>query len=108
MFQPPLGHPQTPVAQHIYVLKDFDAQLESYLLADFRRQERAESNMNLGMIYSDGAKVMSFGEHIKRSWLTMKGTTAETLKDWEEIVFSVFQYTWTISGISHFKSPEEG
>ena len=49
--------------------------------------------MNLGMIYSDGPKVMPFGEHIKRSWLIMKGPTAETLKDGEETIFSVFQCT---------------
>ena len=78
---------------YLFVSKDFDAQLESYLLADFRWWERAESNMNLGTIYSDGPKVMPFGEHIKRSWLIMKGITAETLKDGEEIVFSLFQST---------------
>ena len=74
------------LSEYLWVSKYFDAQLESYLLEDSRRRERAETTISLGQICSDGQKVMPYGELIKGGWLTITGTVTDALTDGEVIL----------------------
>ena len=84
---------QKQLSEYMCVSKDFDVQLEAYLLSDSKRREQAESKTDLGSIYTSGPKVMPYEEHIKRGWLTIKGAILRTLVDGEEIVLTVFANT---------------
>ena len=81
------------LSDYLCVSKDFDAQLQAYLLSDSKRRERAESKTDLGSIYTSRPKVMPYEKHIKRGWLTIKGAILRTLLDGEEIVLTVFANT---------------
>ena len=81
------------LSKYMCVSKDFNAQLEAYLLSDSKRREWAESKTDLGSIYTNEPEVMPYEEHIKRGWLTIKGAISRTLVDGEEIVLTVFANT---------------
>ena len=81
------------LSEYMWVSKDFDAQLEAYLLSDSKRRKWAESKTDLGSIYTSRPKVMPYEEHIKRGWLTIKRAISRTLVDGEEIVLTVFTNT---------------
>ena len=75
------------------VSRNFDAQLEAYLLTDSERRDWVETKVNLGSVYTSGPKVIPCDEHLKKSWLVTKGDVAKTLVDGEEVIFNVFTCT---------------
>ena len=74
-----------------YFPRNFDAQLEAYLLADSERREWAETKVDLGSVYTSRPKVMPDNMHLKKSWLVIKGEVTKTLVDGEEVVFNMFK-----------------
>ena len=50
---------QWGLTKYLKVSKDFDAQLEAYLLKDSERRERAETTVSMGDIQYHEAKVKS-------------------------------------------------
>ena len=81
------------LSEYMCVSRDFDAQLEAYLLTDSEKRDRSESKVNLGPIYTSGPKVIPCDKHLKESWLVTKGEVAKTLVDGEEVIFNVFTCT---------------
>ena len=77
----------------MWVSRDFDAQLEAYFLTDSKRRDRSETKVNLESVYTSGPKVIPHEEHLKKSWLIIKGEVAKTLVDGEEVIFNVFACT---------------
>ena len=75
------------------VSRDFDAQLEAYLLTDSKRRDLLETKVNLGPVYTSGPKVIPCDEHLKKSWLVIKGEAVKTLVDGEDVIFNVFACT---------------
>ena len=73
--------------------RDFDAQLEVYLLADSQRQEWAETTLSLGNIHYHEEKVMVKGKWVEKEWLTMTGMVADALIDSQEIILASFKGT---------------
>ena len=71
------------------VSRDFDTQLEAYLLTDSKRRDQAETKVNLGsVIYTSGPKMIPCDEHLKKSWLVIKGEVVKTLVNGEKVIFA--------------------
>ena len=49
------------------VSRDFDAQLEAYLLTDSKRRDQVETKVNLGPVYTSRPKVIPHDEHLKKA-----------------------------------------
>ena len=78
---------------YLVVLRDFDAQLEAYLLADSQRQERAETTLSLGKIHYQNSRVMIDGKQVERDWLKVTGMAVGALVDREKIILNMFRGT---------------
>ena len=70
--------------------RNFDAQLEAYLLADSERRDRSETKVDLGSVYTSRSKVIPSDVYLKKSWLVIRGEVAKTLVDGEEVIFNMF------------------
>ena len=81
------------LSDYLLIPKDFDAQLEAYLLADSVRRDRVETTVNLGNLRYQSEQVMIKGEWVERDWLTATGVVQETLRDGQEIVLTVLKGT---------------
>ena len=79
--------------EYIWVSRDFNAQLEAYLLTDSKRRDWSETKVNLRPVYTSGPKVIPRDEDLKKSWLVLKGEVAKTLVDGEGVIFNVFACT---------------
>ena len=79
------------LSRYLKVPKDFDAQLEAYLLKDSERRERAETTISIGDIQYHEAKVKIQGEWVEKEWLTIMGVVVDTLVEGEEIILASFK-----------------
>ena len=73
--------------------RDFDAQLEAYLLSDSQRREWAETTLSLGNIHYHEAKVMIGGKWVEKEWLTVTEMAVDILTDGQEIILASFKGT---------------
>ena len=78
---------------YLMIPRDFDAQLEAYLLSDWQRRERAETTLSLGNIHYHEAKVMIEGKWVEKEWLTVTGMAVDALTDGQEIILASFKGT---------------
>ena len=81
------------LSEYLCVSRDFDAKLEAYLLTDSKRRDQSETKVDLGPIYTSGPKVIPCDEHLKKSWLVIKGEVVKTLVDGEEVIFNALACT---------------
>ena len=81
-----------PRRLHEYLPRNFDAQLEAYLLTDSERRDWSETKVNLGLIYTSGSKVIPSDVNLNKSWLVIKVEVAKTLVDGEEVIFNMFRW----------------
>ena len=81
---------QPRLSDYLLIPKDFDAQLEAYLLVDSARRDRVENTRNLGNLHYQSEQVMIKGEWVERDWLTAMGVA---LRDGQEIVLTVLKGT---------------
>ena len=82
---------QLRLSDYLLIPKDFDAQLEAYLLADSVRRDRVETTVNLGNLCYQSEQVMIEGEWVERDWLTATGVVQETLRDGQETILTVLK-----------------
>ena len=82
---------QQRLTRYLKVSKDFDAQLEAYLLKDSERRERVETTISTGDIQYHEAKVKIQGEWVEKEWLTITGVVVDTLVEGEEIILASFK-----------------
>ena len=76
---------------HLMIPKDFDTQLEVYLLSDSQRREQAETTLSLGEIHYYEKKVMIKGKEVEQEWLTITGTAADALTNGQEIILTSYR-----------------
>ena len=81
------------LTKYLKVSKDFDAQLEAYLLKDSERRERAETTVSMGDIQYHEAKVLVEGNEVEQEWLTITGVVADALIDGQEIIYTSYKGT---------------
>ena len=79
------------LSRYLKVPKDFDAQLEAYLLKDSERRERAETTISIGDIQYHETKVKIQGEWVEKKWLTITGVVVDALVEGEEIILASFK-----------------
>ena len=79
------------LTKYLKVSKDFDAQLEAYLLKDSERRERAETTGSMGDIQYHESKVKIHGEWVEKEWLTITEVVMDTLVEGEEIILASFK-----------------
>ena len=84
---------QPRLSDYLLIPKDFDTQLEAYLLVDSVRRDRVETTVNLGNLHYQSEQVMIKGEWVEQDWLTATGVVQETLRDGQEIVLTVLKGT---------------
>ena len=79
------------LSRYLKVPKDFDFQLEAYLLKDSERRERVETTISIGDIQYHEAKVKIQGEWVEKKWLTIMGVVVDALVEEEEIILASFK-----------------
>ena len=57
---------QPRLSDYLLIPKDFDAQLEAYLLVNSVRRDRVETTVNLGNLSYQSEQVMIKGEWVER------------------------------------------
>ena len=81
------------LTKYLKVSKDFDAQMEAYLLKDSERRERAETTISMGNVQYHEVKVLVDGREVEQEWLTITGVVADTLTDGQEIIYTSYKGT---------------
>ena len=81
------------LVRHLMIPRNFDAQLEVYLLSDLWRLERVDTTLNRGEIQYHETKVMIEGKEVEQEWLTITGVAADALTDGQEIIFTSYKGT---------------
>ena len=79
------------LTRYLKVPKDFNAQLEAYLLKDSERRERVETTISIGDIQYYEAKVKIQGKWVEKEWLTITGVVVDALVEGEEIILASFK-----------------
>ena len=84
---------QQGLTKYLKVSRDFDAQMEAYLLKDSERRERAETTISMGSVQYHEAKVLVDGREVEQEWLTITGVVADALIDGQEIIYTSYKGT---------------
>ena len=79
---------QWGLTNYLKVSRDFDAQMEAYLLKDSERRERAETTVSMGNVQYHEVKVLVDGREVEHEWLTITEMVADALVDGQEIIYT--------------------
>ena len=84
---------QWGLTKYLKVSKDFDAQMEAYLLKDSERRERAETTVGMANIQYHEVKVLVNRKEVEQEWLTITGVVADALIDGQEKIYTSYKGT---------------
>ena len=84
---------QQGLTKYLKVSRDFNAQMEAYLLKDSERRERVDTTVSIGNIQYHKVKVLVNGREVEQEWLTITGVVADALIDGQEIIYTSYKGT---------------
>ena len=81
------------LTKYLKVSRNFDAQMEAYLLKDSERRERVETTVSMENVQYHEVKVLVSGKEVEQEWLTITGVIADALIDGQEIIYTSYKGT---------------